>query len=64
MNYPEIPDNSKVRIDMPLKYFERIEKKLEVATSFINNLRDYAIRSNKPNLLKSIDRCLQEIKKI
>lgn len=49
---------------MPLKYFERIEKKLEVATSFINNLRDYAIKSNKPNLLKSIDRCLQEIKKI
>lgn len=49
---------------MPLLYFERIEKKLEVATSFINNLRDFAIKNNKQNLLKSIDKCLEEIKKI
>lgn len=44
--------------------FERTEKKLEIALKYINSLHDYAEKNNKENLKKSVEKVLEEIKKI
>ena len=44
--------------------FERMEKKVEIAISFINRLRDYAIKNGKKGLETVCDKALEDIKKI
>ena len=47
-----------------MMYFERIEKRLEIATDFINALKAQATKNNQTELIKQIDSCLQQIKNI